>query len=80
MVAYIMQSYEDVLEKRVKNIYNQRCDLNCEYYLFRRFLNNMRCCKRFNMEKWNTFILSADFNVNLGASEEAGNVGVIKNV
>jgi len=41
MVAYITQSYEDVLEKRIKAIYHQRCDLNTEYYLFRRFLHNI---------------------------------------
>lgn len=32
------------------------------------------------MQKWDTFLLSADFNINLGKSEESGNIGVIKNV
>lgn len=78
MVAYISQSYEDVLEKKIKNIYNQRCELNSEYYLFRRFLHNVS--DRYKMHEWNTFLLSADFNINLGASEQSGNVGIIKNV
>jgi hypothetical protein len=78
MVAYITQSYEDVLEKKIKNIYHQRCDLNCEYYLFRRFIHNISAS--YKMPNWNTFILSADFSINLGKSEESSNVGVIKNV
>jgi hypothetical protein len=32
------------------------------------------------MPKWNTFILSADFSINLGKSEESSNIGVIKNI
>jgi len=39
MVAYVSQSYEDVLENKTRNIYDQRCTLNDEYYLFRHFLN-----------------------------------------
>jgi len=37
LIAYISQSYEDVLEKRIPDIYSQRCILNEEYYLFRRW-------------------------------------------
>ena len=34
----------------------------------------------YKMKNWNTFILSADFNVNLGRHEDSGNVGVVKKV
>ena len=32
------------------------------------------------METWNSFILSADFSINLGKSDEDGNIGIIRHV
>ena len=62
LIAYISQSYEDVLENKIQNIYQQRCALNDEYYLFRSFLDKLSCFKRYRLDRFNCFILSADFN------------------
>ena len=78
LIAYISQSYEDVLEKRIPDIYKQRCVLNEEYYLFRRWF-----WKRFNSKKINgfdCFLLTFDTNDNLGDDDMDAHLGVIKKV
>jgi hypothetical protein len=79
LIAYISQSYEEVLEHKIQNIYKQRCTLNNEYYLFQYFLS--KCFKSFELPRFNIFMLTADFNYNLGKSDDDhGNIGVIKKV
>lgn len=81
LIAYISQSYEDVLENKTKNIYSQRCTLNDEYYLFRHFLSSkFPDSKYFKLEQFNSFLLTADFNTNQDNQEDCGNLGVIKKV
>lgn len=63
LIAYISQSYEDVLENKIRNKYAQRCILNDEYYLFRSFMSELfPKSERWKMEPFNCLILTADFN------------------
>tara|TARA_B110000285_G_scaffold233260_1_gene306488 strand:+ start:5125 stop:5754 length:630 start_codon:yes stop_codon:yes gene_type:complete len=78
LIAYISQSYEDVLEKRIPDIYKQRCILNEEYYLYRRFF-----FKTFNkdlIKSFDCFLLTFDTSNNLGDEEIDAHLGVIKKV
>tara|TARA_B110000285_G_C14935981_1_gene519600 strand:- start:444 stop:770 length:327 start_codon:yes stop_codon:yes gene_type:complete len=85
LIAYISQSYEDVLENKVRNIYTQRCTLNDEYYLFRRWISlkfsNRKGFEDYKLEIFNIFLLTADFNTDSNdKSGDHGNIGVIKKV
>ena len=78
LIAYISQSYEDVLDKRIPDIYKQRCVLNEEYYLFRKWL-----WKKFHDKKirsFDCFLLTFDTNDNLGDGDDDAHLGVIKKV
>jgi hypothetical protein len=78
LIAYISQSYEDVLEKRIPDIYSQRCILNEEYYLFRRwFWTTFNGTK---IKSFDCFLLTFDTNDNLGDDEMDAHLGVIKKV
>ena len=78
LIAYISQSYEDVLEKRIPDIYSQRCILNEEYYLFRRWF--WTTFKKSNIKAFDCFLLTFDTNDNLGDDEMDAHLGVIKKV
>jgi hypothetical protein len=78
LIAYISQSYEDVLEKRIPDIYKQRCVLNEEYYLFRKwFWKKFRSNK---IKSFDCFLLTFDTNDNLGDDDADAHLGVIKKV
>jgi len=78
LIAYISQSYEDVLEKRIPDIYSQRCVLNEEYYLARRWFWNT--FKKSNIKSFDCFLLTFDTNDNFGDDEADAHLGVIKKV
>ena len=78
LIAYISQSYEDVLEKRIPDIYSQRCVLNEEYYLARRWFWNT--FKKTNIKSFDCFLLTFDTNDNFGDDEADAHLGVIKKV
>jgi hypothetical protein len=78
LIAYISQSYEDVLEKRIPDIYKQRCILNEEFYLYRRFWWSI--FNKDNLRPFDCFLLTFDTTNNLGDSEIDAHLGVIKKV
>ena len=80
LIAYISQSYEDVLENKTRNMYSQRCTLNDEYYLFRHYMSTWSNSERWKMQEFNCFLLTADFNKSNDKSGDHGNIGVIKKV
>ena len=78
LIAYISQSYEDVLENKIPNIYRQRCILNEEYYLFRRWL--LATFKPQLIKPFDCFLLTFDTDDKLDDEDQDANLGVIKKV
>ena len=79
LIAYISQSYEDVLEDRIQNVYTQRCTLNEEFYLVRQWWYQTFFPDR--IKNFDCFLLSFDTTNTLGGSSDSKeHLGVIKKV
>ena len=78
LIAYISQSYEDVLEDRIVNAYSQRCTLNEEFYLVRNWFYQTFYPER--LTQFDIFLLSFDTNNTLGGGGQDMHLGVIKKV
>lgn len=78
LIAYISQSYEDVLEKRIPDIYKQRCILNEEYYLLRKWV--LSHFKSNKIKPFDCFLLTFDTSDSLGDDDSDAHLGVIKKV
>ena len=78
LIAYISQSYEDVLEKRIPDIYTQRCKLNEEWYLIRRSF--YRCFNTKFIKPFDSFLITFDTSDTLGDDDMDAHLGVIKKV
>ena len=44
LIAFISEAFEDVLDTSMEILYVQRCKLNLEYYIVRRFASNIKGC------------------------------------
>ena len=64
MISYISQSYEDVLEMRTEDIFNDRCQFNQEYQValkvFTKFIGLIKSTATLN---FNCFLLTSDFKI-----------------
>lgn len=80
LIAFICSSYEEILEQQVETKYQQRCELNANYYLLLSYaIQKTNWISK--LEGFNIFMITAESFDNGGAqNSESEGVSVIKRV
>lgn len=83
LIAFISEAFEDVLDTSMEILYVQRCKLNLEYYIIRRFASNLKGCFCFCLRKRGVsceiYLISGDANLDKRQGGEGGpeSMGVV---